>query len=159
MMNAPAEHVPVLQEEFAGRVPSRSRSMRCSCSASSKPMTNEGRSRRREGSRGPELRKEAINMLGVGGAQSCGRGLLVDFYAASERRRREKARDQDVACRRTPDLVLKTAPHQGRSRGTSHGDRGARFDRGLDELVQLLETTQDAGNRRASSRRWASPAT
>jgi HEAT repeat protein len=96
----------------------------------------------------PELRSEAIRMLGISGAKTA-MERLTDIYASS-RSAEEKASVIQawlVAGRR--DLVLKTArdetdPALRRKAIETLGALGA-----SDELRQLFDSTQDAGNRRA----------
>ena len=99
-------------------------------------------------SREPELRKEAINMLGVSGSQSAVEGL-VDIYAASSSAddKRRVIEAWLVADRK--DLVLKTARSEADPKVRRKAIETLGSMEASDELVQLLETTQDAGNRRA----------
>lgn len=99
-------------------------------------------------SREPELRKEAINMLGVSGSQSAVEGL-VDIYAASSSAddKRRVIEAWLVADRK--DLVLKTARTEADPKVRRRAIETLGSMEASDELVQLLETTQDAGNRRA----------
>jgi HEAT repeat protein len=82
----------------------------------------------------PELRKEAINMLGVGGTQSAIEGL-VDIYAASSADDKKR--------------VIKTARTEADPKVRRRAIETLGAMEASDELVQLLETTQDAGNREA----------
>ena len=99
----------------------------------------------------PELRKEAINMLGVSGTQSAVAGL-VDIYATSssadEKRRVIEA--WLVADRK--DLVLKAARNEADPKVRRRAIETLGSMEASEELVQLLETTQDAGNRRRNHR-------
>ena len=99
-------------------------------------------------SREPELRKEAINMLGVSGTQSAVEGL-VDIYATSssadEKRRVIEA--WLVADRK--DLVLKTARSEADPKLRRKAIETLGAMEASEELAQLFETTQDAGNRGA----------
>jgi HEAT repeat protein len=99
-------------------------------------------------SREPELRREAINMLGVSGADSAVEGL-VDIYTTSTSAE-EKGRVIEawlVADRK--DLVLKTARTEADPRLRRKAIEALGSMEAADELAQLFETTQDAGNRRA----------
>jgi hypothetical protein len=99
-------------------------------------------------SREPELRKEAINMLGVSGTDSAVEGL-VDIYATSTSAE-EKGRVIEawlVADRK--DLVLKTARTEADPKVRRKAIEALGAMEASEELAQLFETTQDAGNRRA----------
>jgi len=99
-------------------------------------------------SREPELRREAINMLGVSGADSAIEGL-VDIYTTSTSAE-EKGRVIEawlVADRK--DLVLKTARTEADPKLRRKAIEALGSMEASDELAQLFETTQDAGNRRA----------
>lgn len=99
-------------------------------------------------SREPELRREAINMLGVSGADSAVEGL-VDIYttstSADEKRRVIEA--WLVADRK--DLVLKTARNEADPKLRRKAIETLGAMEASEELAQLFETTQDAGNRSA----------
>jgi hypothetical protein len=99
-------------------------------------------------SREPELRKEAINMLGVSETQVGIEGL-VDIYATSTSADEKKRVIEAWLVADRKDLVLKTArteadPELRRKAIETLGAMEA-----SQELAQLFETTQDAGNRRA----------
>jgi hypothetical protein len=99
-------------------------------------------------SREPELRREAINMLGVSGTDSAVEGL-VDIYATSTSAE-EKGRVLEawlVADRK--DLVLKTARTEADPKVRRKAIETLGSMEASEELAQLFETTQDAGNRRA----------
>jgi HEAT repeat protein len=95
----------------------------------------------------PELRKEAINMLGVGGTQSAIEGL-VDIYAASSADDKKRVIEAWLVADRK-DLVLKTARTEADPKVRRRAIETLGAMEASDELVQLLETTQDAGNREA----------
>jgi HEAT repeat protein len=99
-------------------------------------------------SREPDLRREAINMLGVSGTDSAVEGL-VDLYATSTSAD-EKGRVLEawlVADRK--DLVLKTARTEADPKVRRKAIETLGAMEASQELAQLFETTQDAGNRRA----------
>jgi hypothetical protein len=99
-------------------------------------------------SREPELRKEAISMLGVSGAQAAIEGL-ADIYAASSSAD-DKGRVIDawlVADRK--DLVLQTARNEADPKVRRKAIEALGAMEASQELAQLFETTQDAGNRGA----------
>ena len=99
-------------------------------------------------SREPELRREAINMLGVSGSQSAVEGL-ADIYAASTSAE-EKNRVLEawlVADRK--DLVLKTARTEADPKVRRKAIETLGAMEASAELAQMFETTPDAGNRRA----------
>ena len=95
----------------------------------------------------PELRKEAINMLGVGGTQSAIEGL-VDIYSASSADDKKRVIEAWLVADRK-DLVLKTARTEADPKVRRRAIETLGAMEASDELVQLLETTQDAGNREA----------
>jgi HEAT repeat protein len=99
-------------------------------------------------SREPELRREAINMLGVSGTDAAVEGL-VDIYATSTSAA-EKGRVLEawlVADRK--DLVLKTARTEADPKVRRKAIETLGSMEASQELAQLFEATQDAGNRRA----------
>lgn len=98
--------------------------------------------------REPELRREAIHMLGISGAKSA-MERLTDIYASSKSADEKASVIQAWLIAGRKDLVLKTArdesdPAVRRKAIETLGALGA-----SDELRQLFEATQDAGNRRA----------
>jgi hypothetical protein len=99
-------------------------------------------------SREPELRKEAINLLGVGGTQSAIEGL-VDIYAASSSADEKKRVIEAWLVADRKDLVLKTARNEADPKVRRRAIETLGAMEASQELVQLLETTQDAGNREA----------
>lgn len=99
-------------------------------------------------SREPELRREAINMLGVSGTQSALDGL-TDIYATSSSADEKKRVIEAWLVAERKDLVLKSArteadPKVRRAAIETLGSMEA-----SQELVQLLETTKEADNREA----------
>ena len=150
LMNAPPERaLPVLKKVLAGQ-----RSIKVKKRALfvlSQLETDEAMKvvlDTAKNSREPELRKEAINMLGVSGSQSAVEGL-VDIYAASssadEKRRVIEA--WLVADRK--DLVLKTARSEADPKVRRKAIETLGAMEASEELAQLFATTQDAGNREA----------
>jgi len=98
--------------------------------------------------REPELRHEAIRMLGISGAKTA-MEHLTDIYASSKSADEEVSVIQAWLTAGRKDLVLKTArdesdPAVRRKAIETLGALGA-----SDELRQLFDATQDAGNRRA----------
>jgi len=96
----------------------------------------------------PELRHEAIRMLGVSGAKTAIE-RLTDIYASSKSADEKASVIQAWLIAGRKDLVLKTArdesdPAVRRKAIETLGAMGA-----SDELRQLFDATQDAGNRRA----------
>jgi hypothetical protein len=150
LMNAPPERaLPVLKRVLAGQ-----RSLKVKKRALfvlSQLETDEAMKvvlDAAKNSREPELRKEAINMLGVSGAPSAIEGL-VDIYAGSSSAD-EKGRVIEawlVADRK--DLVLKTARTEADPKVRRKAIETLGAMEASQELAQLFETTQDAGNRRA----------
>jgi HEAT repeat protein len=99
-------------------------------------------------SRDPELRREAIQMLGVSGANSAIEGL-VDIYASSQSADdKERVIDAWLVADRK-DLVLKTARNEPDPAVRHEAIEALGAMEASDELRQLLDATQDAGNRRA----------
>jgi HEAT repeat protein len=99
-------------------------------------------------SRDPELRREAIQMLGVSGANSAIEGL-VDIYASSKSADdKERVIDAWLVADRK-DLVLKTARNEPDPAVRHKAIEALGAMEASDELRQLLDATQDAGNRRA----------
>lgn len=99
-------------------------------------------------SREPELRREAINMLGVSETQVGIEGL-VDIYATSSSAD-EKSRVIEawlVADRK--DLVLKAARNEADPKLRRKAIETLGSMEASEELAQLFESTQDAGNRQA----------
>lgn len=150
LMNAPPERaLPVLKKVLAGQrsIKVKKRALfvlsQLETDEAMKVVLDTAKS-----SREPELRKEAINMLGVSGTQPAIEGL-VDIYAVSssadEKRRVIEA--WLVADRK--DLVLKTARSEADPKVRRRAIEALGSMEASDELVQLLETTQDAGNRDA----------
>jgi HEAT repeat protein len=98
--------------------------------------------------REPELRQEAIRMLGISGSKTA-MERLTDIYTSSKSAEEKEAVIQAWLIAGRKDLVLKTArdetdPTLRRRAIETLGALGA-----SDELRQLFDTTQDAGNRRA----------
>jgi hypothetical protein len=98
--------------------------------------------------REPELRHEAIRMLGISGAKSA-MERLADIYASGKSADEKASVLQAWLIADRKDLVLKTAreepdPAVRRKAIETLGAMGA-----SDELRQLFDATQDAGNRRA----------
>lgn len=98
--------------------------------------------------REPELRQEAIRMLGISGAKTA-MERLTDIYASSKSADEKASVIQAWLIAGRKDLVLKTArdesdPAVRRKAIETLGALGA-----SDELRQLFDATQDAGNRRA----------
>lgn len=150
LMNAPPERaLPVLKKVLAGQ-----RSLKVKKRALfvlSQLETDEAMKvvlDTAKSSREPELRKEAINMLGVSGTQSAIEGL-VDIYATSTSAD-EKGRVIEawlVADRK--DLVLKTARTEADPKVRRKAIEALGAMEASQELAQLFETTQDTGNRSA----------
>jgi hypothetical protein len=99
-------------------------------------------------SREPELRKEAINMLGVGGGQFAIDGL-VDIYATSSSADDKGRVIEAWLAADRKDLVLKTARNEADPKVRRKAIEALGAMEASQELAQLLEATQDAGNRRA----------
>lgn len=96
----------------------------------------------------PELRREAIRMLGISG-QKAAMERLSEIYASSTTTEEKKGVIDAWLIAGRKDLVLKTARNEAdpavrRKSIEILGAMGA-----SDELSQLFETTQDAGNRRS----------
>jgi HEAT repeat protein len=99
-------------------------------------------------SRDPELRREAIQMLGVSGANSAIEGL-VDIYASSKSPDdKERVIDAWLVADRK-DLVLKAARTEPDAAVRHKAIEALGAMEASDELRQLFDATQDAGNRRA----------
>jgi HEAT repeat protein len=99
-------------------------------------------------SRDPELRREAIQMLGISGANSAMEGL-ADIYASSKSADdKERVIDAWLAADRK-DLVLKTARTEPDPAVRHKAIEALGAMEASDELRQLLDATQDVGNRRA----------
>lgn len=99
-------------------------------------------------SREPELRREAIRMLGISGEKAA-IDRLVEIYASSNNATEKKDIIEAWLIAGRKDLVLKTArdesdPAVSRKAIEILGAMGA-----SDELRQLFDTTKDASNRRA----------
>jgi hypothetical protein len=98
--------------------------------------------------REPELRNEAIRMLGISGGKAA-MERLTDIYASSKTADEKASVIQAWLIAGRKDLVLKTAreesdPAVRRKAIETLGALGA-----SDELRQLFDATQDAANRRA----------
>jgi HEAT repeat protein len=98
--------------------------------------------------REPELRHESIRMLGISGAKTA-MERLTDIYASGKSADEKASVIQAWLIAGRKDLVLKTArdepdPAVRRKAIETLGAMGA-----SDELRQLFDATQDAGNRRA----------
>src|SRR5581483_1873191 len=96
----------------------------------------------------PELRHEAIRMLGVSGAKTAIE-RLTDIYASSKSTDEKESVIQAWLIASRKDLVLKTARNESdpavrRKAIETLGAMGA-----SDELRELFDATQDAGNRHA----------
>jgi hypothetical protein len=96
----------------------------------------------------PELRREAINMLGVSGADSAIEGL-VDIYATSGNAEEKKRVIEAWLVADRKDLVLKAARTEADPKLRRKAIETLGAMEASEELVQLFETTQDAGNRGA----------
>jgi hypothetical protein len=96
----------------------------------------------------PELRKEAINMLGVSGTQAGIEGLVEIYGASSSADEKKRVIDAWLVADRK-DLVLKTARNEADPKVRRKAIETLGAMEASDELAQLLETTQDAGNREA----------
>jgi HEAT repeat protein len=96
----------------------------------------------------PELRNEAIRMLGISGEKSAIEGL-VDIYASSSSadEKRQVIEAWLVADRK--DLVLKTARNESDPKVRRKAIETLGAMDASDELGQLFDATQDADNRRA----------
>jgi HEAT repeat protein len=97
--------------------------------------------------REPELRLEAIRMLGISGSKMA-TDRLTDIYASGKSAEEKASVVQAWLIAGRKDLVLKTAreepdPAVRRKAVETLGAMGA-----SDELRQLFDATQDAGNRR-----------
>jgi HEAT repeat protein len=101
-----------------------------------------------KGSREPELRKEAINMLGVSGTPTAVEGL-VDIYATSSGADEKKRVIEAWLVADRKDLVLKAARNEADPKVRRAAIEALGSMEASDELAQLLETTQDAANRKA----------
>jgi hypothetical protein len=99
-------------------------------------------------SREPELRKEAINMLGVSGADSAVEGLVEIYGASSSADDKERVLEAWLVAERK-DLVLKTARNEADPKVRRKAIETLGAMEAGEELAQLFETTQDAANRRA----------
>jgi HEAT repeat protein len=99
-------------------------------------------------SREPELRREAINMLGVSGTQSAVEGL-VDIYATSSSADEKKRVIEAWLVADRKDLVLKAARSETDPKLRHKAIETLGAMEASDELAQLFATTQDAGNREA----------
>lgn len=99
-------------------------------------------------SREPELRKEAINMLGVSETQIGIEGL-VDIYATSTSVDEKKRVIEAWLVADRKDLVLKAARNESEPKLRRKAIETLGSMEASQELVQLLEATQDAGNRDA----------
>ncbi len=99
-------------------------------------------------SRDPELRREAIQMLGISGANAAIEGL-VDIYASSKSADdKERVIDAWLVADRK-DLVLKTARNEPDPALRHKAIEALGAMEASDELRQLFDATQDADNRRA----------
>ena len=150
LMNAPPERaLPVLKRVLAGQrsIKVKKRALfvlsQLETDEAMKVVLDTAKS-----SREPELRKEAINMLGVSGTQSAVEGL-VDIYATSSSAddKRRVIEAWLVADRK--DLVLKTARSESDPKLRRRAIETLGAMEASEELAQLFATTQDAGNRKA----------
>jgi hypothetical protein len=98
--------------------------------------------------REPELRKEAINMLGVSETQIGIEGL-VDIYATSTSVDEKKRVIEAWLVADRKDLVLKAARNESDPKLRRKAIETLGSMEASPELAQLFETTQDAGNRQA----------
>lgn len=99
-------------------------------------------------SREPELRKEAINMLGVSGEQKAVEGLS-EIYAASTSADEKKRVIEAWLVADRKDLVLKAARTEADPKVRRRAIETLGAMEATDELSQLFEVTQDADNREA----------
>jgi HEAT repeat protein len=98
-------------------------------------------------SREPELRKEAINMLGVSGSQAAIEGL-ADIYASGSADDKRRVIEAWLVAERK-DLVLKTARSEVDPKLRRKAIEALGAMEASQELAQLFESTQDADNRSA----------
>jgi hypothetical protein len=99
-------------------------------------------------SREPELRREAINMLGVSETQIGVEGL-VDIYATSNSAEEKMRVIEAWLVAERKDLVLKTARTENDPKVRRKAIETLGAMEASDELAQLFETTEDAANRTA----------
>ena len=146
LMNAPPERaLPVLKKVLAGQrsIKVKKRALfvlsQLETDEAMKVVLDAAKS-----SREPELRKEAIHMLGVSGSQSAVEGL-VDIYAASSSAddKRRVIEAWLVADRK--DLVLKTARSEADPRVRRKAIETLGAMEASEELNQLFDN--DAGRR------------
>jgi hypothetical protein len=150
LMNAPPERaLPVLKKVLAGQrsIKVKKRALfvlsQLETDEAMRVLLDTAKS-----SREPELRSEAINMLGVSGAQPAIEGL-VDIYAASGSADDKKDVIDAWLVAERKDLVLKTARNETDPKVRRKAIETLGAMEASQELAQLLETTQDAGNREA----------
>jgi HEAT repeat protein len=98
--------------------------------------------------REPELRREAIRMLGISGAKTAIE-RLADIYASGNSADAKAAVIQAWLIAGRKDLVLKTARDEPDPAVRRKAIETLGAMEASDELRQLFDATQDAGNRRA----------
>lgn len=96
----------------------------------------------------PELRNEAIHMLGISGEKSAIEGL-VDIYASSSSADQKRRVIEAWLVADRKDLVLKTARTESDPKVRRKAIETLGAMDASDELRQLFDATQDADNRRA----------
>jgi HEAT repeat protein len=98
--------------------------------------------------REPELRLEAIQMLGISGAKTAS-DRLVDLYASSKSTAEKASVVQAWLISGRKDLVLKVARDEPDPAVRRKAIETLGALQATDELRQLFDATQDSGNRRA----------